>query len=127
MVLERTENEIIIRLPSVTDWSDLEAILKFIRFREIVSKSQATQEQIDQVVSAMNIVVDSNVVVSAILNRKSKIGEILIFGRQEFDFFAPKLMKLEIGNNKARLVEISQLSGWFKATSRDFRAHQHYS
>jgi hypothetical protein len=54
MVLERTENEIIIRLPSVTDWSDLEAILKFIRFREIVSKSQATQDQIDQVVSEMN-------------------------------------------------------------------------
>jgi predicted nucleic acid-binding protein len=58
----------------------------------------------------MKVVVDSNVVVSAILNRKSKIGEILIFGRQEFEFFAPKLMKLEISNHKARLVEISKLS-----------------
>lgn len=54
MVLERTDNEIVIRLPKGIDWGDLEAILKYIRYREIVSKSQATQEQIDQIASEMN-------------------------------------------------------------------------
>jgi hypothetical protein len=54
MVLEKTDKEIIIRLPSATEWGDLEAILKYIRYREIVSKSQATQDQIDQIASEMN-------------------------------------------------------------------------
>jgi hypothetical protein len=39
MVLERTDNEIIIRLPKNIDWEDLELVLKFIRYKELVSKS----------------------------------------------------------------------------------------
>jgi len=54
MVFERTDNEIIIRLPNGIDWGDLESILKYIRYRELVSKSQATQEDIDRVASEMN-------------------------------------------------------------------------
>lgn len=54
MVVERTEKEIIIRLSSGIDWGDLESILKYIRYREVVSKSKATQEQIDQITSEMN-------------------------------------------------------------------------
>ena len=55
MTLERTEHEIVIRLPKGIDWGDLESILKYIRYREIVSKSQATQEDIDRIASEMNI------------------------------------------------------------------------
>ncbi len=54
MVLERTDKEIVIRLPNGIDWGDLESILKYIRYREIVSKSEATQEDIDRFASEMN-------------------------------------------------------------------------
>ena len=54
MILERTDKEIVIRLPNGTDWGDIEAILKYLRYRELVSKSQAKQEDIDRIASEMN-------------------------------------------------------------------------
>lgn len=54
MTLERTENEVIIRLPSDINWEDLELMLQFIRYREKVAKSKATQEQIDQLAQDVN-------------------------------------------------------------------------
>jgi predicted nucleic acid-binding protein len=58
----------------------------------------------------MKIIVDSNVVVSAILNKHSRIGELLIFGRRQFEFFAPTLVKSEIEQHQIRLMKISKLS-----------------
>jgi len=54
MTVEKTDNEIIIRLPKGVDIGDLESVLKYFRFRELVSKSQATQAQINEVVAEMN-------------------------------------------------------------------------
>ena len=54
MVLERTENEVIIRLPKSVNWEDLELMLKFIRYREKVTKSKAKQEDIDRLASEIN-------------------------------------------------------------------------
>jgi hypothetical protein len=50
MIIERTKNEVIIRLPSNIDTSDLEEMVDYIRFKEITSKSKATQEQVDSLV-----------------------------------------------------------------------------
>ncbi|MDR9487967.1 hypothetical protein [Salibacter sp.] len=47
MQIERTKNEILIRVASSTDLTGLQRILDYIKFREIASKSKATQEQID--------------------------------------------------------------------------------
>ncbi len=54
MVLERTEKEIIIRLPNNIDWSDLESILKYIRYREIEPATQVKQGDIDRLASEIN-------------------------------------------------------------------------
>ncbi len=48
MQIERKDNEILIRIPTGTDLVGLQRILDYIKFREIASKSKATQEQIDQ-------------------------------------------------------------------------------
>jgi len=48
MQIERTKDEIIIRLPSSTDVVGLQRLLDFLKFREIASKSKATPEQIDE-------------------------------------------------------------------------------
>ncbi len=47
MKIERINNEILIRIPASTDITGLQRILDYIRFREIASKSKASQKQID--------------------------------------------------------------------------------
>ena len=48
MQIERTNNEILIRLSSETDLVGLQRILDYLNFREIGSKSKASQKQIDE-------------------------------------------------------------------------------
>ena len=48
MQIERTSDEILIRLPADVDIVGLQRILDYLSFREIASKSKATQEQIDE-------------------------------------------------------------------------------
>jgi len=50
MIIERNKDEVIIRLPASMDTSDIEDMVDYIRFKEITSKSKATQEQVDNLV-----------------------------------------------------------------------------
>jgi hypothetical protein len=45
MVIERTSEEIILRLPSSMDTSILQKIIDYLQFKEIISKSEASEEQ----------------------------------------------------------------------------------
>jgi hypothetical protein len=47
MQIQRTDNEILIRVSANTDITGLQRILDTIKFREIASKSKVTQEKID--------------------------------------------------------------------------------
>ncbi len=58
----------------------------------------------------MKIIVDANIVFSAILNTKGKIGDILINSKDEFNFIAPEFLKFEIRKHYSRLSKISKLS-----------------
>jgi|TARA_R110002033_G_scaffold167945_1_gene207484 hypothetical protein len=51
MQIERTNKEILIRLSSGTDLVGLQRILDYLKFREIASKSKASQKQIDELSS----------------------------------------------------------------------------
>jgi predicted nucleic acid-binding protein len=55
----------------------------------------------------MRIVVDSNIVFSAILNTKSKIGQLIINGSRHFKFYTTELLKEEIGRHKHKLINLS--------------------
>jgi hypothetical protein len=48
MEIVRTDNEILIRVDGNTDLTGLQRILDYIKFREIASKSKASQKQIDE-------------------------------------------------------------------------------
>ncbi len=50
MIVERIDNEVIIRLPGSIDTTDLEEMVDYIRFKEITSKSKATQDEVDLLV-----------------------------------------------------------------------------
>ena len=54
MDLERTAHEVIIRLPANINWEDLELMIRFIKYKQNVSKSSATQEEIDQLARDVN-------------------------------------------------------------------------
>lgn len=45
MIIERTEDEVILRLPADIDVSSLQRILDYLKYKEAISKSQGTEEQ----------------------------------------------------------------------------------
>jgi predicted nucleic acid-binding protein len=58
----------------------------------------------------MKLVVDSNIVFSALLNTQSKIAQLIINGSKHFSFFSINLLKVEILNHKDKLFSISDFS-----------------
>lgn len=58
----------------------------------------------------MKIIIDSNIVFSAILNSKGKIGQLMINGSKFFKFFAVGLLKEEIEEHREKTLSISGYS-----------------
>jgi predicted nucleic acid-binding protein len=56
------------------------------------------------------IVVDTNIVFSALLNTNSRIGQILINGKNHFDFYSPEYVRFEIFQHKEKLKSIGKLT-----------------
>ena len=50
MIIERTPKEVVFRLPSSTKLEDLQEIADLFAFKEISSKSKATQKDVDELV-----------------------------------------------------------------------------
>ena len=57
----------------------------------------------------MKIVVDTNIVFSAILNSSGHIGRILIYPRQRFEFYSCDFLKEEIKNHYDKLKRLTAL------------------
>ncbi len=58
----------------------------------------------------MKMVVDTNVIISAILHRSGKIGEILMYSQNEFQFYSPYLVKEEIKRHQSKLLALSKMN-----------------
>ncbi len=54
MRVERTNNEILIRIPSGNDSEKLQEILDLIRYAELTSKSTVSQNEVDTFASKVN-------------------------------------------------------------------------
>jgi hypothetical protein len=54
MIIERTDKEILIRIPNTIDVESAQRIIDYIRYLEITSKSQATQEEVDKLSREIN-------------------------------------------------------------------------
>jgi hypothetical protein len=54
MVIERTQDEVIIRLSSSFETDDLQNLIDYIQFKELTSKSTATQDDVDKLASEIN-------------------------------------------------------------------------
>ncbi len=50
MIIERTESEVIFRLPADTDIDDLQAIADLLTYKEITKKFKVSQKEVDDLV-----------------------------------------------------------------------------
>jgi len=57
----------------------------------------------------MRIVVDTNIVFSALLNSKGRIGQLIITGARHFDFFTSELLVEELLRHRPKLLRLSGL------------------
>ncbi len=55
------------------------------------------------------IIVDSNILFSAILNLNSRIGQILINGQDYFEFYSPKYVRTELLRYKEKIKKNHEL------------------
>lgn len=58
----------------------------------------------------MKIIVDTNIVFSAILNSNSKIGKILLNSKSHFQFYTCNYLKTEIQKHSTKLLKITKLT-----------------
>lgn len=48
MLIERTANEVIIRLPASVDTTGLQRLVDYLTYKEATANSKASQEQVDK-------------------------------------------------------------------------------
>ena len=58
----------------------------------------------------MKIVVDTNIVFSAILNSQSGIGQILLYSDKSVKFYSPRYLQTEIQNHIQKIKKHTSLS-----------------
>ncbi|QPH39694.1 PIN domain-containing protein [Pedobacter endophyticus] len=58
----------------------------------------------------MKIIVDTNIVFSAILNSNSLIGKIILNSKHHFQFFTCNYLKIEIQRHRHKLLKITKLT-----------------
>jgi predicted nucleic acid-binding protein len=58
----------------------------------------------------VKIIVDTNIVFSAILNSSGKIGKILLNAKDHFQFYSCDFLRVEITKHKDRLLQLTKLS-----------------
>ncbi len=54
MKVERTKDEIVVRLPSSIDLTELQDMLDYLKYRELTANSNAKQEDVDKLAKAVN-------------------------------------------------------------------------
>jgi len=54
MILERTNNEILVRLPAYVDLSELQNMLDYLDYKEQTAKSKATQKDVEELSEIVN-------------------------------------------------------------------------
>jgi hypothetical protein len=54
MTIERTDKEIIIKLPATTNTEDVQRLLDYLHYKNSVEASKAKQEQVDRLAKEVN-------------------------------------------------------------------------
>jgi predicted nucleic acid-binding protein len=58
----------------------------------------------------MKIIVDTNIVFSAILNSNNRIGKVLLNSKEHFQFFSCNYLRVEIRRHRKKLLKLTKLT-----------------
>lgn len=61
MIIERTQDEIVVRLPANVDLTELQNMLDFLRYKELTAQSNANQTDVDELAGSVNKSIWNNV------------------------------------------------------------------
>jgi len=61
MILERENDEILVRLSSKTDLSELQDIIDYLKYKELTANSQAKQKDVDILSKEINSLIWSKI------------------------------------------------------------------
>ena len=61
MILERKKNEIIVRLPSSIDLTELQNMLDYLKYKELTSKTNAKQSDVNELSETVNKSIWNNI------------------------------------------------------------------
>lgn len=54
MIIERTNNELIIRLPATVNAAEIQDLLNYLRYQELTSKFTVKQSEVDKLARQVN-------------------------------------------------------------------------
>jgi hypothetical protein len=54
MILERTNNEILVRLPAYVDLTELQNMLDYLEYKENTARTKAKQKDVDELSKTVN-------------------------------------------------------------------------
>jgi hypothetical protein len=54
MIIEKTDDELIIRLPATVNAMEIQDLLSYLRYQEITSKFTVKQSEVDKLASQLN-------------------------------------------------------------------------
>jgi hypothetical protein len=54
MIVERTKNEILVRLPASVDLTELQNMLDYLNYKELTANSKANQSDADELAESAN-------------------------------------------------------------------------
>ena len=54
MILERTKDEILVRLPSYVDLTELQNMVDYLQYKELTAKSKASDSDVDELSKIVN-------------------------------------------------------------------------
>lgn len=124
MIVERKNNEVIVRLDGNVDADSLQRTLNYLRYLELVSKSKATQEQIDNLIREVKegwwkknrsrftkwkslLILTS---FSALCSPQKENRRPLFNSHSIFGFYAANFLRIELTRNREKLLSLSTLS-----------------
>ena len=72
----------------------------------------------------MKIIVDTNIVFSAILNSNSRIGKILLNSKEHFQFFSCNFLWTEIQRHRNKLLKLTKLTEYQLTELEELATHK---
>lgn len=127
MRIRNKTNELVISIPKgILDINDIQDFLDFLRYKILVSKSKATEKQVQELVDEINLELSKlnktqkedgwkssstlNILISTLLSSDGVVGTFLLKDLREIEKYSCYYLYIEIFDKKDKIIKYSGLS-----------------